>query len=112
MMGQTESGTQRGGILFTLKKEGNLIIYKMFEARGLNTKITQAQKDRQKDSSHLHAESKTGKLRQSYSGYNRQRGRGWLGLIKVYQASIPYRKANSRSLLYSMAPTVNKTLHC
>lgn len=76
MMGQTESGTQRGGILLNLKKEGNLIICKMFEARGLNTKITQTQKDRQKDSSHLHAESKTGKLRDRVTVVTTGRGGG------------------------------------
>lgn len=87
----------------------------MLEVGGPSTKVTQAQKDRQKDSSHLHAEFKVGKLRDRVTAITTGRGRGKVArelLIKGYKASVTCRKANSRALCYSMVPTVNKMLHC
>lgn len=116
MTRQTENGTQCGRIVFSLREEGNLVICNMFEVRGPSTRISQAQKDRQKDSSHLHAERVQSRQtqRQSYSHYNRRGGGKVAGelLIKGYKASVSRRKANSRALFYSVVPTVNKMLHC
>lgn len=86
-----------------------------FEVGGPSTSITQAQKDRQKDSSHLHVESKTDKLRDRVTAITTGRGGGKAArelLIKGYNASVTCRKANSRALFYSMVPTVDKMLHC
>lgn len=86
-----------------------------FEVGGPSTSITQAQKDRQKDSSHLHVESKTDKLRDRVTAITTGRGGGKVArelLIKGYSASVTCRKANSRALFYSMVPTVDKMLHC